>query len=368
MAPRRKPDVGDGGTLRAMKWVWIVGLAGVCAGATGCGGEDTTMPEGSSVLGADYEHAFPLQSIAAGEERSDLCASWKLGNEETLYVNAVELAATRGGFHHSNWVFTPETGFFEGEEGLWPCDERGFNEAIAATTGGVLFAQSTQSRHEEQRFAEGVTLVIPPHAQVIGALHMLNTGSAELEADLALGLHTIEASEVTTELSGLSFTNEALALPPSSESEFRAECDLSEKHREELGRAPDFNIYWVLPHYHDLGVGMRIEAYGPDGSEVIFDGDNPIGDPLGQMLDPPFSMKGYDGIRFSCTYENPRPESVGYGIGDQEMCVLLAFTDSTHLWGGGLYGEPGEPSMVNGMPTFVDDACGVLGYPASHAR
>jgi hypothetical protein len=349
---------------RAMK---SAAMGMLCAGALmACSGEDPTGP--GRLTDAELENSFPTLALDPGEENSDLCASWTLGNEETLYVNAVELVAENGGFHHSNWVYVPETGFFEGEDGFWPCEDRGFNEAIGATMGGVLFAQSTQSRHETQRFAEGVSLVIPPRARVIGALHMLNTGGTTFDAAMTLGLHTIDEADATTKLSALSFTNEALALPPSSRSEFQAECDLGPKHEEELGRAPDFNIHFVLPHYHSLGTGMRIEAFGPDGSEVIFDGANPVGDPLGQMLDPPFSMKGYDGVRFSCTYENPRAESVGYGIGDQEMCVLLAFTDSTMLWGGGLYGEVGEPTMNDGMATFVDSGCGVLGYPASHAR
>lgn len=363
LAASHKHGVPPGGTFRSMRRAEVFVAVGLLCGCS----SSAPAPE-PSLFGADFEHTFPTQTIAVGEERSDLCMSWSLGNDTPLYVNAVELQAPLGGYHHSNWVFTPDVGFFEGEEGIWPCEERGFNEAIAATAGGVLFAQSTQSRHEAQTFPEGVTIVIPPHAQVIGAVHLLNTTGAALDAELSLGLHTIEEADVTTKLTGMSFTNEALALPPSSESEFRAECDLAPTHREALGRAPDFNIYWVLPHYHDLGVGMRIEAYGPEGSDVIFEGHNPVGDPLGQMIDPPFSMKGYEGLRFSCTYENPRPQSVGYGIGDQEMCVLLAFTDSTHLWGGGLYGEAGEPADEGGMPTFVDDDCGVLSFPASHAR
>lgn len=340
---------------------------GLCIVVTGCASANDPIAS-PALTDAAHEHTFPARSLAAGEETTDLCASWSLDNDETLYVNAVELVAPAGGFHHSNWVFVPDSGFFEGEDGLWSCEDRGFNEALASTLGGVLFAQSTQSQHETQRFADGVTIVIPPRSRVIGSLHLLNTNASPLDAAVTLGLHTIDEAAVKTKLTGMSFTNEALALPASSRSEFSADCDLGEKHSEELGHAPDFNIYWVLPHYHNLGTGMRIEAFGENGSAVVFEGDNPVGDPLGQTLDPPFSMKGYDGLRFSCTYENPRPTNVGYGIGDQEMCVLLAFTDSPFLWGGGVFGEPVEPVMDDGMPRFATEDCGVLGYPASHAR
>ncbi len=348
-----------------MRLAVIASLALVLA-SLGC--SSSTPAVSGQLTEAEHEHTFPVATLAPGEEVSDVCTSWTLGNDEPLYVNAVELVAPLGGYHHSNWVFVPEAGFFDGDDGSWACSDRGFNEALASALGGVLFAQSTQSRHETQQFGEGVTIVIPPRSRVIGSLHLLNTGSEDMVAELTLGLHTIEEAAATTKLSGMSFTNEALALPANGRSSFQADCELATKHEEELGRELDFNLYYVLPHYHNLGTGMRIEAYGPEGSAVVFDGGNPVGDPLGKMIDPPFSMKGYSGLRFTCTYENNRPESVGYGIGDQEMCVLLAFTDSTFLWGGGVFGEPREPVMEDGMARFVEDGCGVLAHPASHAR
>jgi hypothetical protein len=344
----------------------LAGTLLVSLALVGCGSSDDGGPaEPARRTAGDLEHDFGSFELQPGQEEPDLCASWTLGNEDWLYVNAVELA-NDGGFHHSNWFFVPEA-HLEGEDGLWNCNERGFNQPIAAALGGVLFAQSTQASHEVQQFGEGFAVPIAPRARIIGNIHLLNTAAEVKTTSLALGLTTMPEAAVTTKLAGLSFTNEALGIPPSSRSEFTSDCKLSDEHDKQLGRAPDFNIYWVLPHYHTLGTGMRIEAYGAGTSQVLFDAGSPVGDPLGERMDPAFGMSGFEGIRFTCSYDNPRADTVGYGIGDQEMCVLLAFTDSKLLWGGGAFGEVGEPELIDGVAHYQAD-CGVLSYPAAHER
>jgi hypothetical protein len=55
------------------------------------------------------------------------------------------------------------------------------------------------------------------------------------------------------------------------------------------------------------------------------------GDNAGHTIDPPFDMAaaGARGVRLRCGFDNPRDVPVGWGIGDQEMCVmaLQAVTD-----------------------------------------
>jgi hypothetical protein len=344
----------------------LITALSACALVAGCSSSpDEAPPAPERRTEGDLEHLFGSFELAPGEEVSDLCASWTVGNDEPLFVNAVELV-TDGGFHHSNWFFVPEA-HLEGEDGLWRCDDRGFNQPIAAALGGVLFAQSTQSDRETQRFGQGFAVPVPARVRIVGNLHLLNTTAAPKATTVTLGVYTVPEVEVTTKLAAMSFDNTSLAIPPSSRSEFTTECNLAAEHQEQLGRPLDFNVFYLLPHYHSLGVSMRIEAFGQDGSTVMFDAGSPVGDPLGQMMDPAFGMTGFEGLRFTCVYDNPRAETVGHGIGDQEMCTLLAFTDSALLWGGGSFGEPAEPEMVDGVARFQTD-CGVLSYPAAHER
>ena len=61
------------------------------------------------------------------------CVSWTLENEEAIYVNTVGLA-NDGGFHHSNWFVVPDD-TYEGPDGYWDCNERGFTELASAALG-----------------------------------------------------------------------------------------------------------------------------------------------------------------------------------------------------------------------------------------
>ena len=92
-----------------------------------------------------------------------------------------------------------------------------------------------------------------------------------------------------------------------------------------------------MPHYHDLGEGMRVELYGGErDGELVFQSDAPVGTPMGGTLDQPIAVTGSRGLRFRCDFNNPRETAVGWGIGDQEMCVALLFTDSEVMWAGGV--------------------------------
>jgi hypothetical protein len=56
-----------------------------------------------------------------------------------------------------------------------------------------------------------------------------------------------------------------------------------------------------------------------------------FGNNAGTAIDPPLDLAaaGAHGVRLTCGFDNPRTAQVGWGIGDQEMCVmaLQAVTD-----------------------------------------
>ena len=98
----------------------------------------------------------------------------------------------------------------------------------------------------------------------------------------------------------------------------------------------DFDVYYVLPHYHALATGMIVEiAGGPNDGMVIYQTDLAIGDPLGAALDPPISLAGADGVRMRCTYANTTDATVSYGVdAADEMCTMLAYTSAPRRLGG----------------------------------
>lgn len=289
-------------------------------------------------------HDFPSVRLQPGEERYDLCQSWTLDNDQPLYVSSVEMNNGTS-WHHSNWTFVPDTRF-PGPDGLWSCSERNYDSLAAGLAGGVLYAQSTQATSEIQQFMPGAAIVIPEHSTIIGETHALNVSGAAVETALSLTLHTLPADEVEIPLLPLVLQYHPLHIPSMASSIFTLECDLDRLHRKLLERPLDMRIHYVMPHYHSLGTGLRIEVLGgADDGKLIFASASRAGEPVGGAVDPPFSLAGATGLRTSCSNENPRSEEVGWGLGDQEMCVLLAFTDSELFWAGGA-DEGSENEMV----------------------
>jgi hypothetical protein len=301
-------------------------------------------------------YTFGPYPVEPGQEITDRCVSVTMHNDEPLYINQVELT-TSPGFHHSNWFWVPETQY-AGPDGTWPCSERHYTEAAAGVLGAVVFAQSTQALHEIQAFPPGAATKIPPHAKLVAGIHLLDAGDDPVAPTIELKLTPIAAEDVTADLHGMAFQNMSIQIPPHAKSRFTIECDLTIGLDGTASRPPpDFHIYHALAHYHELGSGMTFEAIrDSDGSsQMMFETAGRIGDGLAAVLDPPFDMTGHSKIRFACDYDNPRDTTVGWGVGDQEMCILFAFSDSPLVWSGGapFVDSPGPGTDNNGVIEFT---------------
>jgi hypothetical protein len=255
------------------------------------------------------------------------CVQWTLRNEQAIYVNAVTLV-NDGGYHHSNWFAVPED-VFPGEDGYWKCNDRGYNEITAAVEGTVLFAQSTQSREEVMRLSPGAVIKIPPRHKIVAGVHLLNLGSADLESELRMGLEIIHPRDVEAVLAPMHLDYRDLAIPAGKRSRFTGECSFRATYEKALKKPFEMKLYYVLPHYHYLGeyFGLQVLGGARDG-EVLFQLDGFNGDANGRAFDPPVDLSDAEGLRFACGFNNWLNKDVGYGIGDNEMCMMLGLVDS----------------------------------------
>ncbi len=307
----------------------------------GCGDSGTPSSSTAEFI-AMLSHTYDVQTIDRGEEISNVCQSWVLGNEEPLYVKKVR-QTNGGGWHHSNWFFVPETAYrpdpeVEGpdatQEGTWRCSDRGFREFLAAAAGGVFFAQSTQTFEEIQAFPDGAALEIPPHSVIVGSVHLLNITPGPLESALTMDIETVPADEVEIRLTPFSFSNTSLAIAPQEqgvpkESRYSMTCDLRDAFQEQIGSAPDYNIYYVLAHYHEWGNYFNLSFAHEDGRrDTVLELKNRVGEPIGKTIDPPMNNNGAMGLQVDCGYINNTDRTLVYGLGGKEMCVFLAYTDS----------------------------------------
>jgi hypothetical protein len=294
-------------------------LAATCAAllaAAGCAAEpagpvDLVLPRSPAI------HLAPHQEIPS------ICVSFALDNDEPLLVQAVEMDAGPG-FHHAAWFWVAED-VAAGPDGVWPCEERGFDWQSGLVDGGLLFGQSTQALRETQAFGRGAIL-IPPRSRIVGDVHLINGGDAPIDTTVGFTLRVLSPDAEVAILRALYFSIRALAIPPRTTSRFTTECEILHD---------DFSIHYVLPHYHDLARGMTIEARDDGGAyREVFATQRGQGEVLGRALDPSFPMRGRGSLRFGCTYDNPGDETVPYGYQD-EMCNFLAYTDSASTWMGG---------------------------------
>ncbi len=297
--------------LSAMAWI-----------ALGCS-DDT------SSFDAALAHTFPPVFVDVGGEVFDVCQSWTLNNDEPLYVNGIR-QTNEGAWHHSNWSYGPETGF-PGPDGTWDCKNRGYNLALAVIDGGVLFAQSTQALEEVQSFTEGAVIVIPPRSKITGNIHLLNVSERATENSLTMELDTIPEEEVKTRLRPIGIFNTAIAADPQAESRFNMECDLEATFRNILrvSEMPDFNIYYVLGHYHEAGNYLKLDFLYEDGSaRTIVEYKSKPGDVLGVKVDPPMNSEGAIGMNLTCGFNNKTDRVLTWGIGGLEMCAFFGYIDA----------------------------------------
>jgi hypothetical protein len=272
-------------------------------------------------------HSFEAITVDAGEEISGLCQSWTLDNDEPLYVSKIR-QRNDGAWHHSNWFFVPE-GVYDGPDGTWNCSERGFNTVQAALEGGSFFAQSTQTSKELQAFQEGAVLEIPPRHRIVGGVHLLNISAAPMDTALSFDIETIPEEDVRVRLRPIAFTNIHLDIDPQAESRYGMTCNLKNAFEVAFGTPPDYNIYYVLAHYHEWGNYFRLSFVDDEGGDrTIFELESSIGEPLGITLDPPINSQSASSLRVECGYLNDTDRRLEYGLGGKEMCVFLAYTDA----------------------------------------
>ncbi len=326
-------------------------------------GQYPTRPDGTCapLSGTRVVHDFGEQTIAPGEEIGSLCQTWILDNDEPLWVNAVEMD-NDGGYHHSNWFFVPED--YKG----WPtepwrdCYDEGFHEIDAALAGGVLYAQSTQVRQELQKFQTGAAVRIPARSRIITVTHLLNYNVEALTTGLRLAIYTVPRAEVDKPLTPAQLIYGDLAIPPQATSWFGGSCDVAASYRGLFGDGPlPMKLHYVMPHYHNLGAGFELSIVGgPEDGRQIVDLGAYSSDPFGFAFDPPIDLSGATGLRFGCLFDNPRDQTVRWGIGDQEMCEALLFLESPMAFSAGV-GETASQTSEDGVEVFTGE-CGVTGF------
>ncbi|MEM9453132.1 MAG: hypothetical protein AAGF11_03075 [Myxococcota bacterium] len=326
------------------------------------GSETGSTPADQAVV----THSFGVYSLGPLEE-TEPCIQWTLNNEEAIYIQAVTLV-NDGGFHHSNWFVVPET-LYAGPDGFFDCNERAFTEIEAAVSGTVLTAQSTQSRYERMELPEGVVIKAPPRHKVIAGGHLLNLADADYDTELRMSLDIVHPREVNVVTAPFRLTYYDLDIPGFTEARFSSDCSFASIYENATDRPLDLKLYYLLPHYHYLGNYFDLTIMGgPSDGQSVFRLDGFNADANGQAFPDPIDLSGAEGFRFSCGYDNWTDQTIGWGIGDQEMCVMLGLADSAMLMDGSVGSGSGQVVGTEGDILLNEGPCDVIGLPKNPAQ
>jgi hypothetical protein len=325
------PPAGDCGAMAAAcldnQQGCSMTATGPSCGACAAGTFATTGGACDPIPGTAITHDFPMQTIGEGGELLGLCRSWTLENDAELWVGAVELTQDESS-HHSNWTYVPDTDFM-GADGIWSCSDRGFDFYGGAAAGGVLFAQSTQSTHEVQKFPSGAAVRIPPHSRIISDIHLLNASSAPVTGHAHLSIYTFPVAEITTKLTVFHMEYDAIDIAPHSSVRYSADCGVASAVSAATGQPFAPKVYYALPHTHTLATAFSFKLMGgPNDGQKLLDIGSYNGEAHGRAFDPPIDAAGADGFSLACQYTNPRDASVHWGAGDQEMCEGFGWSDA----------------------------------------
>lgn len=351
--------------MRCLLALWLLGGVSIWAGC-GSSGDSGCDPTEEACA---YDHDFGRQTIQAGEEIDGRCQSWTLGNESELWANTV-VFANDGAYHHSNWFFVPE-GTYTEADGAWDCDAGGFNELVAATLGGVLFAQSTQATAETQQFLPYAAVRIPPHSVVVGSTHLLNAGDTPLDTGLRLSIQTISPADLTVKLTPFRMSYFDLHIPAMGQAEFSMTCDVKTEHELVMDEPFAFKLHYVLPHYHALGTSFFVSlAGGARDGEILHEIGAFDAEAHGKTFAEPVDVSGAGatGFSFGCGFDNPTALEVGWGIGDQEMCVMLGFAETTMAFDASVGSGDGMVVGMDGNIVLNSGPCALIGIPFSQDR
>src|SRR4030095_2090934 len=118
--------------------------------------------------------------------------------------------------------------------------------------------------------------------------------------------------------------------------------------------------HYILPHYHYLGNYFDVTVRGGvmDGQSIYnLDGFN--GEGNGPTFDPPLHLEGATGLNFTCGYDNWTDQTIAWGNGMGEMCVLLALIESEAQIGASVDTFSHVADMTDGIPIYEGACFGV---------
>ncbi|MAQ18066.1 MAG: hypothetical protein CMN30_31975 [Sandaracinus sp.] len=296
-------------------------LCALGAFAAGCGddepmGEPDMGTTGPMDLGGEEPDLAPTERdafVPPGGDRFVLAAGdWTLpaGTEgyrcvratidETIFVHEFFPIAPLG-THHTVVTFDTTPSIPDGVE---ECN---------ATTNAPDMIYGSGVGTDPLTLPDGVAVKIPAGSQILVNLHLFNASGEELTGNSGIEVVTYAEASVEHEAEVLLGGPVGFSIPARTEGHvIDGGCTMQD----------DVTIFGMMPHMHEYGVYMSVEAEGT----TLFDGPYSFDNQKYRIFDEPLQVSAGTRVNVECTYDNPTDRSVGFGDSTlQEMCFALLY-------------------------------------------
>ncbi|MBM4359279.1 MAG: hypothetical protein FJ096_14350 [Deltaproteobacteria bacterium] len=231
------------------------------------------------------------------------------GPEDEYYVSGYEIAMTP--FSHHLIVVAAVPGS-DTEKAISPGMKKTCYGADAFG-GDVYGVTGSQKPTHEETYPDGVGKKFKGGQKLVFDYHYFNSSPKPVKARAAVNFNTVEAAKVTREAHSFGFYNLNLSIPPMSKKSFSGECRF--KH--------DVMVSKLTRHTHQWGKDFSVyHAGGAKDGEHVW--TTPNYEETDFIYDEPILVKGGDGFRFTCAFDNTTAKTLKFGLtASDEMCILF---------------------------------------------
>jgi hypothetical protein len=262
----------------------------------------------------------PIQ-VAPGAELFP-CVVFPLVLQGTSHIVAAGKLTASPGLHHGNITTRPSDGtaaIHACPNTSWTTDLIG-SEAFDVLQGGqVLFGSTTQIRTTEwESFPPGMGFAISDGQQIVAHMHYLNPTSGTLTPTPKYQWYTIDPATLTQQLYPFAWEMKNFSVPPNTRKTFTSQCSLAQA----------MHIVNVLPHMHQLGVGLDLAYLGgaQDGQQFLTSPGYAPDGTLQRQYTPAVDLSQGTGFSMSCTWNNTTGQTIVEGTGINEMCMIFGYS------------------------------------------
>jgi hypothetical protein len=218
--------------------------------------------------------------------------------------------------------------------------DRNGEGTCTGTTFGDIFAYVGTVGAQDFSMPKGVAVKIPAGQQLVFGLHVLNSGSSPLSGHSGVSIIKPVKEDVDEVAEVVAMGPFNLSIPPEVETTQSGTCTMTD----------DVNVFAVMPHMHLTGKHISTTVFTGGTEKSLLDAPYVFTEQVFTKIDPPQALEKGDVATVTCTYQNPGPQTLGFGESTTggEMCFTFAYR---------------YPALTPNLPPNVGFARGICSDP-----